>query len=1283
MAEPHDDALPALPGEGTTGPPAQLTPPKRDTRKKAGGGTGSRPRKTKQSVEAGSVTGADISPAKPQKAPRTRATKTTAAAETAGIAAPGAAGEAGIAAEGEAQQAASPKKVTRARKAAGSKPRTTRSRKKPAPAVEQGKQGEQALAAPPGALEAERVFEPELDTTPVRPRHTATEERRAALFSDLETGPPLAQAEIEPAPSEIEETVKRPALETLAAPTTTSSNGHLVGVAERPDFPEVPETPLPGFDVAAYPDLAEVLYTPLPAIESAEMLEASVAIPETPRPPAIEEQHIPITPPLPLLEEEQPAAEVALPPRPEAPEPARPSPRPRPSKGIVAIALLFLVVLSTAALWRDASDAHLYLYSIDAQGGQVQAQQDLGSGYANTTLLTNAVLLQSSLLVGLPGSQRVLSLSGGNAGGSAWSVARQINAPLSHATLSVTPTHALVVASASGVQVLNPDGSLLWQTRVQAPSQGAHAFAPAFDATTLYAVINARKGAIAAFDQRSGTMRWSQQLDDSFNAAPPFLLYGNTLFVAGDHTIYALDRAGGSLLWKAAAPARTLLIEQAGRPVLIAAGATGLRAFDAQSGAPAWTFDGHPGGAAAVRAYLTDAQFYQASLSATNDVVYATGIVWDEQQAREQLWLYAVDASTGALRWSEPVGTDFASADAGRVLAPYADAAQGLVLLEIAQGDGSHTLAAYNSADGSLRWRTRLAGVTAFAPGLIQAASGSISVFSVQADAGTALRSWSWLRLLLLALGGASLLLLLGVWLFPLESWSVRTLAGLKAPPRWLGTFARQIRHRWRGSRRARLLVTCGFIAIIAGTGVLTYVSLSRPQQFLNAVEASTGSTQWQRALDTPATLSGTDGQESFVVMKTGSALSVLSALNSDGSVRWSTPASEGAYTLPAAQTAPGTLLVALSGPSSTPYRYAPEDPAYPQLMAHLFALALLDSATGRMLWQHTLVRGDDAQESIVLGTDAHYTYVASRSIHPTGQGARAAVVQLIAVDTASGAIAWRVFGPREDGALPPDFGALLPQGRLLYWQVASTVYGLDTQLGQIQWRRPVAEVNATSALLEEPQMALSGGVLLVRRSDHYHALDAATGNLLWSANGLGSATPQSPGGALAAPGEFILYGNGTIEALDASTQAVLWSHDNLATISEATLAPDGSLVYAIVLDSQDGATPQQALVAFDTKDSAIRWTFQPSGQVLFIYPGAPQLRSAHGMLYVALCLSPGAARCHAQALYGINGTTGAVSWKFGASQVSAVQVTQDGGAVVFQTSSSLWENLKARLQGG
>src|SRR5207248_7209851 len=112
-----------------------------------------------------------------------------------------------------------------------------------------------------------------------------------------------------------------------------------------------------------------------------------------------------------------------------------------------------------------------------------------------------------------------------------------------------------------------------------------------------------------------------------------------------------------------------------------------------------------------------------------------------------------------------------------------------------------------------------------------------------------------------------------------------------------------------------------------------------------------------------------------------------------------------------------------------------------------------------------------------------------------------------------------------------------------------------DTQLGQIQWRSYIVEKDSTVSMLEDAQMAQNAGVLLVRRSGLYHALDLATGNERWTLAGLGSDTAQTPGGIIATGNEFILYGDGTIEAIDATTHNVLWKHQNMAAVSDVTVS--------------------------------------------------------------------------------------------------------------------------------
>ena len=1178
-------------------------------------------------------------------------------------------------------------------------------------------------------------FEPDLDPTPVKPRDTRN---RSLLSLEAELDALLSELKAETEQSEFEETLKRPAIrlpretdaQTVSAAQSAVDREIEPGAEASPSEPVLDPTlqpldtlPLPGTPAQEFygmPTLIEPV--PLTYVSEISIERVEPVIPETPLPPASELTDIPETPLPPaseedvlteialLLGEEQPvdnaeaneAGAVAVItetatrqvtpwqwPELETLQPAsevkqkrpliagrawlRPLLQRRAVKRATMLLSLFLLLTSSLLLWQNVNATQLYLYHIDPGSGQTLAQQDLGV-YQDITSLSAPTLDSSSLLLGIStmqsAQQQVLSLSGA---GTAWNVTRRFAAPPGRFTLSAAPGSLLALESSGGLQVVTGAGRVLWQALADAPALGAHAFAPAIDNTTVYTVKSARQGMVAAYDLHSGALRWTQQLDDTLNYAPPLLLAGDTLYVAGDHTIFALNRVSGILLWAAAAPARTLLFEQGSQPTLIAAGASGLRAFDAQSGALAWSLTGQPHLASTNSDTLTAAQFYQAGIASTNNMLYATGIVWDVQQARQQLWLFAVDVSSGKVRWTERIGAGFSSADAGRVFAPFVDASQGLVLLEQAQADGSHTLSAFNTADGSLRWSTRFAAVSASAPALIQVASNTLSIFSAQTDAATALRSMSWTRLLLCILAFVSLLALVLLWILPVKVWRKRVASyRLRSLARSLRAPARGIVSLWRFSR---LLFALTFVAASICAAILAYTQLSRQQPYVKQVEASSGKALWQRSLPYPATLAGADTQGGLLVTGAGDQTYQLSALTSASAPRWSIPSGEATFSFPGVATRPGTVLAALNGPASLAYRYAPDDPAYQNPLAHYFALDLLDSNTGLVLWQSDVVNAGASQDAVVLGADTQFIYVASRSLQGNS------VAQLSAIDKASGSIAWRVFGPREQGV--PDYGALLTHGRFVYWQVNDVVYALDTQSGQIQWRTPVGEGIAAIVAPEEAQMAIGNGVLLLRRSDMYHALDLLNGAERWTLSGLGTDNAGAPGGIVATGSEFVLYGGGVIEAYNAATQSVLWKHDNLGGVSNVTISQDGSLVYAVIFNTLDGAIGEQSLVAFDVKINLIHWTFQPYTTAQLIYTGSNAIYGAqgmHGMLFVTTCQPGSSGNCNHQNLYALDGNTGSVRWTLQARQFSNAQLSQDGETLTFQTYSSAWENLKAML---
>src|SRR6266849_2642243 len=972
--------------------------------------------------------------------------------------------------------------------------------------------------------------------------------------------------------------------------------------------------------------------------------------------------------------------EAPLPPTPVLAAPER-FERRRVTGKVLAGILLMVLIGSSLLLWRDISDTHLYLYALDPANGQTLAQQDLGGGYQGDTTITNPVWAESSLLFGVQLSrssttskQQLVSLRGNDA---SWQLASQFSAPLTHATLSLAPNKRIIVVHADGLQVMTTGGQTLWQMQGDEPTMGTHPFQPAFDDSTLYTVKSAQTGTVAAYDLQSGVLRWTQKLDDTLKYAAPFLFYGNTLYIAADHTLYALNGTDGRQLWKVDRPTRTLLMLTERQPLLLSARSQGLAALSATTGAIAWSFSGQPPNTQlSTNETLLPAQFYQATVASTDHVIYATGIVWDAQQVQEQLWLFAVDATTGNLHWSERIGSYFTSADAGRIYSPLVDTTHGLVILQQAQDDGKRIIAAYSTAEGIQRWSVQLEGITAAAPNPLQVSTTALILLNTRSSSSTALHSLSFTRLLFISALGLSILGLLLLWMLSFRLWINRLRSTLKNLPRYLIYLLKLILRLWHFSRIVFSLV---LLIILVGGGVLVYPQLARPQSYLNQVTISSGNIRWQHNTETPVQLAMTDTQGSIVITSAGKSLHRLTSLGSDGLSQWTSFSSEGSFSLPEASIQAGTVLVALSGRASPGYQFAPDDQAYAHPLDSLYTLYLLDRQTGQSIWQSTVVPPEEQQDTAVLGVDARFIYVASKATNPLPPGI-GPVVQLIAVDKTSGNIAWRIFGPREPNTATTDFGSLFFKGRTIIWQVANTIYAFDTVLGQIQWRQYIAE-NLPGASLEEAQMAETAGMLLITRSDAYHALDPATGSERWVIANPGNGTGQPSGGVIAASNIFLIYGGRTLQAIDPTNQHLIWSQNQLEAVQSLKISEDGTMVYAIVANTLPGNSTTQALAALDLKTGAIRWTFQPFEQERFDYTQSDGFQYSNSMLYATVCLPGNQTTCDHEVLYALNATTGEQRWKFEANSIYNVRVSTDGDSVMFQTDGSTWGNLIERFR--
>ena len=975
---------------------------------------------------------------------------------------------------------------------------------------------------------------------------------------------------------------------------------------------------------------------------------------------------------------------------------------------VAALFLLLLLIVSSILLWRDLTDTHLFVYTLDPATGTVLAQQDLGGGYQGKTTITDPVQVRSTLVVGVRAAQtpnqpnqQVLTLSGQ---GMSWHLDNKFAAPLTSGTLSTTADGHLVVENANGLQVMTSNDHLLWSMQGDQPALGAHAFQPVSGNQTLYTVKSARLGQIAAFDQANGAIHWIVTLNDTFNYSPPLLLNAGILYIAGDHNLYALNSVDGSLLWQKQWASRSLLVLNNGQAsFLVAGGAQGLAAYASTTGTPIWSFNGQPGNKAP--GLLTAAQFYQAGIDSANNVIYATGIVWDALQVREQLWLYAVDGTTGTLRWSEPIGFDFTSADAGRIFTPLVAPIYGLVAVEQVQDNGIFSISAFDSSTGASRWNMHFDGETAASSVLLQASSDALLHFKIprgkkhllaaaanipdtililpitQSSVPTVLSSWSHLRILFMILILFSLFGLLLLWMLPLHVWIVNQqdhIHNLRHNVKRYPLYPLKLVLRFR--RYSPRLFALVILLLLISAVVLEYVHLNQPENGLYAIAGSTGNIQWQRinASSTQAMLA--DTQVSIANVASGDHLHQLSGLDRNGAVQWTTFASEGVFSIPSVPTRPATILLALSGPTTLNYQFASEDPAYQHLQEHILDLYLLNRETGQILWQSNIVRPDQQQDAVVLGADANFIYVASRQ---TNTGVHSQGVQLIAVNTSTGNIEWRIFGPQEDINAPLDDGSLLLPGRLIYWQVAGTIYSIDTTLGQIQWRRSIIDDDPYALLTEEAQMAEAAGVLLVERSSVYHVLDAASGNELQSFSNPNTGTSQSLAGIIAVDNTFLVYGDSTIEAVNAATQQIIWKQDNFDAIQNLKVSDDKKTVYIVQLNSVDQSlpTPVQALTALDIKTGSVRWTFQPSAQASFVNPHSEGLQYSKGILFATLCMPDAQSSCARQRLYAIDAATGNALWKFEAQSIFNLHVSPDGSTVLLQTHSTAWINLIGRFR--
>lgn len=690
---------------------------------------------------------------------------------------------------------------------------------------------------------------------------------------------------------------------------------------------------------------------------------------------------------------------------------------------ILSYALLALLLASSALLWQDLTATHVYVNTLNASTGKLATQQDLGGYHSSVRLTAPLTLNNNSAMLGAYTSehgegQQLLLLHKTTS-----SLSLQHAVSLANGAITQDAHGHLLVESPDGLRVVTQDGKAIWHIQGQQPIHGVHPFAPTSDTKAIYTVASVTHSQVAAYALTDGHIRWTQTLPDTLAYAPPFVMDGATLYVASDHNIFALNSNDGSVLWEKPYAARTLLLENEGQQhLLLTLGPQGIQALQSNTGEVVWSFREDP----AVSTLPT--QFYQGVLGSPTDgnsnIVYATGVVWHMPNVREDVWLYAIDATTGTMRWSHQIASGPLGVDAGRLLQPLLDIENDMVVVQSAIRTDEYGITAYDARTGMQRWNTSVTNRNSPSPLVFQLSKHTYAVFTTTTNSKIILWTpsfYSTCILLLLFVSVVGLLLLL---FLPREQSNLRIQRVMQA----INVPLIFIRRRWKYAyTMSALALLCVCISISIFVNV-------RSSQSVRSVLA-------------------TDAQGSVVTTDIGGNTHQLEALNANGSSRWTLFSSEGTFSVPNVQTQAGTLLIALHGDTTHSYVFAEDDPAYPRPLDTMLALYLLDRGNGRILWQQVVSYPDEQQNAEVIGVDMTYIYVEGE--HTFASSAQTnvknvTVPQLFAVNKLTGTVDWRIFGPTQLANNQHVHSTLSVKDGLVLWHVANTIFTIDTNVGQI-----------------------------------------------------------------------------------------------------------------------------------------------------------------------------------------------------------------------------------------
>ena len=284
----------------------------------------------------------------------------------------------------------------------------------------------------------------------------------------------------------------------------------------------------------------------------------------------------------------------------------------------------------------------------------------------------------------------------------------------------------------------------------------------------------------------------------------------------------------------------------------------------------------------------------------------------------------------------------------------------------------------------------------------------------------------------------------------------------------------------------------------------------------------------------------------------------------------------------------------------------------------HLHAL---DADTGEKLWSYDT--GSWVQYSPAVSGGKVYLSARVDGDH-----------RVVALDAQSGDVVWTAEEPRAfDAEAAPAVA-----GNLVY--TAGDEYGefhaLDAATGRLAWSAPVSSyVKSVPTVLE--------GVVYLTVINTAYALDESTGEVIWSYGTERYPAQDFP--ALVVDGVYYLLPDQFLHALDATTGDVLWTHEAPGFISAAPVVADG-VIY--------GAAEGGHVFALDPATGAERWTLATESWAL------QSLSVADGVLYAESDLG---------SLMAIDASDGAFIRDFQNGYILGARLYTVSGGVVYVSS--------------